>query len=330
MNVLLILAGLATLIAIYSIACLALNFQFGVGGMINFGVAAFFGIGAYGYALAVMPPSDGWYTYAFGLALPWWVGMIIGGIVAAALALIVGLATLRVSGLYLAVVSLALAEMVRQLFINEPAIANGDRGLLDAPVPLAEVVTGRELSLLLAAIALLILAFSYLVFRRLSRSAFGRSLLAINQNEAVAKSLGVNVYRTKLKGFVFAAFFMGIAGVMYVWYLSILTPTIYNVNITFTMFIALIIGGLGNNAGAVAGAAILISLREGLTYLKADFIAPEQLATIQDALQGLVLILILLFWQQGILRPRPITFARPVTSTAAAPTPSASTAGVPQ
>jgi len=302
MNVLLIVAGIATLVAVYSLAALALNFQFGVGGMINFGVAAFFGVGAYGYAFASMPPSDGWYTYAIGLALPWWVGALIGGVAAMLLALLVGLVTLRIGGVYLAVVSLALAEMVRQLFINEPAIANGNRGLLDVPVPLSDVIRGRELSLVIAAVALGVLAVAYLVVRRATRSAFGRNLLAINENEAVAKSLGIDVYRTKVKGFVFAAFFMGIAGVMYVWYLSILTPTIFSVNITFTVFIALIIGGMGSNPGAVAGTAILIGLREGVTYLKVDFIAPEQLAALQDAVQGLALIAILLFWPRGLLR----------------------------
>ena len=323
MNILLIMAGLATLISIYSVAALALNFQFGLGGMVNFGVAAFFGIGAYGYAFAVLPPSDGWYTYVFGLSLPWWVGTIMGGLLSAALALIIGLATLRVGGVYLAVVTLALAEMVRQLFINEPAIANGDRGILDAPVPFAEVIAGRELTVVIAVIALAVLAFSYYLFRRASRSAFGRNLLAINQNEAVARSLGINVYRTKLKAFVFAAFFMGIAGVMYVWYLSILTPAVFSVNITFTVFIALIIGGMGSNTGAVAGAAILIALREGLTYLKVDFIDPAQLATLQDALQGLVLIAILLFWQHGVFRPK-LAKVPSQTPTVAPPPPKAS------
>jgi branched-chain amino acid transport system permease protein len=327
MNVLLIVAGLMTLAAIYSTAALALNLQFGLGGMINFGLAAFFGIGAYAYALAVMPRADGWYTYVLGLALPWWVGTIMGGLVAATLALVVGLATLRIGGVYLAVVTLALAEMIRQLFINDPAIANGDRGLLDAPVPFSDVVTGRELPLLIAAIALVVLALSYVVMRRVSRSAFGRSLLAINQNEGVAKSLGVNVYRTKLKAFVLAAFFTGIAGVMYVWYLSILTPTLFGANITFTIFMALIIGGLGSNPGAVAGAVILIGLREALTYIKVDFIDSEQLSSLQDALQGLLLIGILLFWQHGVFQPRLRNVTRRTASPIPGATVSASTAG---
>lgn len=327
MNVLLILAGLATLISIYAVAALALNFQFGIGGMVNFGVAAFFGIGAYAYALAAMQPSDGWYTYLFGLSLPWWVATLMGGVASAALALLIGLATLRVGGVYLAVVTLALAEMVRQLFINEPAIANGDRGLLDAPVPFSGAIAGRELTLFIAAIALLVLALSFYLFRRAGRSAFGRSLLAIKENEAVARSLGINVYWTKVKGFVFASFFMGIAGVMYVWYLSILSPAVFSVNITFTVFIVLIIGGMGSNAGAVAGAVILIGMREGLTYLKVDFIEPAQLATLQDALQGLALIAILLFWQHGIFRPKLETRPSQVTT---APSPrdlSAATTG---
>ncbi len=91
MSTLLIAGGLAILMGIYAVAALALNLQFGVGGMVNFGVAAFFGIGAYSYALAVMPAQSGSYTYILGLGLPWWAGTIIGGLTAALLALAGGL-----------------------------------------------------------------------------------------------------------------------------------------------------------------------------------------------------------------------------------------------
>ncbi|MGB3482132.1 MAG: branched-chain amino acid ABC transporter permease [Mycobacterium sp.] len=304
MSLLLILGGLATLMGIYAVTALALNLQFGVGGMVNFGVAAFFGVGAYAYALTVMPAQSGTYTYILGLGLPWWAGTIVGGLASALLALVVGCVLVRVGGEYLAVVALAMAEVIRQLFINQPAIANGARGLLDAPVPTFDGVPGRAQSLVLAVIVLVVLAITYVVFQRVTRSSFGRSLLALNQNEAVAKSLGVNVYAVRLKAFVFAAFFMGLAGVMYVWYLSILTPTFFNVNITFTVFIALIIGGMGSNTGAVLGAVVLLGLREGLTYIHVDFITPELMASVQDALQGLVLIVILLFWPGGLFRPK--------------------------
>lgn len=265
MSTLLIVGGLVILMGIYAVAALALNLQFGVGGMVNFGVAAFFGIGAYAYALAVMPAQSGSYTYILGLGLPWWVGTVIGGLTAALLALVVGCGLLRIGGEYLAVVALALAEVMRQLFVNQPAIANGARGLLDAPVPGLDSIPGRAQSLYVAALVLAVLGVSFLVFRRVTRSAYGRSLLAVNQNEAVARSLGINVYAVKLKAFVFASFFMGLAGVMYVWYLSILTPSFFNVNITFTVFIALIIGGIGSNAGAVLGAVVLWPTRR--TYL---------------------------------------------------------------
>ncbi|UNB50871.1 branched-chain amino acid ABC transporter permease [Mycolicibacterium sp. YH-1] len=327
MSTLLILGGLITLMGIYAVAALALNLQFGVGGMVNFGVAAFFGVGAYAYALTVMPAQTGSYTYILGLGLPWWSGAIIGGLASALLALIVGSGLLRVGGDYLAVVALALAEMTRQLFINQPAIANGARGLLDAPVPSVDFIPGRAQGLFIAAIVVAVLGVTFLLFRRVTRSAFGRSLLAINQNEAVARSLGVNVYAVKLKAFVFAAFFMGLAGVMYVWYLSILTPAFFNVNITFTVFIALIIGGMGSNAGAVLGAVVLLGLREGLTYVQVGFISSELMASLQDALQGLVLIVILLFWPGGLFKPRLAIYPSPGTAFVAPAVLAASTAG---
>lgn len=319
MSTLLILGGLVTLVGIYAVAALALNLQFGGGGMVNFGVAAFFGVGAYAYALTVMPSQSGSYTYILGLGLPWWVGAIIGGLASALLALVVGVGLLRVGGNFFAIITLALAEMIRQLFINQPAIANGSRGLLNAPVPSLDAIPGRMQVFYIAAIVLVVLAISYLFFRRVTRSSFGRSLLATNQNEAVARSLGVNVYAVKLKAFVFGAFFMGLAGVMYVWFLSILTPTFFSVNITFTVFIAVIIGGMGSNAGAVLGAVVLLGMREGLTYIQVDFVTPELMASLQDALQGLLLILILLYWPRGLFRPRLPVYRSPSTTPAAAP-----------
>lgn len=311
MSFLLILASLAMLAAIYAIAALALNVQFGYGGMINFGVAAFFAAGAYGYALAVLPPADGTYTYIAGLGLPIPVGVLIGGLSAALIAFLIGLPTLRLDGEYLAVVTFAVAEMIRQLFINEPAIANGSRGLFDVPLPGLDLVPGREHAFLLAGIALAVLLVVYLVIRYVTGSPFGRSLLSIRENPTVAASIGKNAYRTNLRAFVFSSFFIGIAGSLYVWYLSILTPAAFSVNITFTVWIAAIIGGIGSNLGVMLGVAILVGLREGVTYLKIDAISPETLGSLQDAIQGLVLILILLFWRRGLLPRRRKHYAPP-------------------
>jgi branched-chain amino acid transport system permease protein len=319
MSFLLIIASIATLIGIYGIAALALNLQFGYGGMINFGAAAFFAVGAYGYALSVLPPAEGSYSYLAGWDLPIPIGVLIGGAAAAVLALIVGLPTLRLTGEYLAVVTFALAEMIRQLFINEPGIGNGTRGLFDVPLPGIELVPGRSYTFLLAALVLAGLLITWLVMRRVTRSPFGRSLLASRENAVVAESIGKHTYSLRLKAFVFSSFFLGVAGAFYVWYLSILDPGAFSVNITFTIWIAIIIGGVSSNSGAVLGTVVLLALRESLTYVKFEGIAPETLSALQDALQGLVLILILLFWRRGLLPRRPRRYQEPPTAPAPIP-----------
>jgi branched-chain amino acid transport system permease protein len=311
MSTLLIVASIATLIGIYAIAALALNLQFGYGGMINFGLAGFFGIGAYGYALTVLPPADGTGTYIAGFGLPIPVGVLVAGVAAAALAFLIGLPTLRLSGEYLAVVTFALAEMIRQLFINEPAIANGTRGLFDVPLPGIDLVPGREYTFLLAGIVLAGLLVTFLVMSYVTRSPFGRSLLSVRENAAVSSSIGKNTYGISLRAFVFSSFFIGVAGAFYVWYLSILEPSAFSVNITFTIWIAAIIGGIGSNRGVVLGVIVLLGLREGLTYVKFGSLAPETLSAIQDALQGLILVVIVLFWRRGILPRRPARYVRP-------------------
>jgi branched-chain amino acid transport system permease protein len=324
MSFFLIAASITTLIAIYGIAALALNLQFGYGGMINFGAAAFFAVGAYGYALSVLPPADGTYTYLAGWDLPIPIGVIIGGVAAMILALIIGLPTLRLTGEYLAVVTFALAEMIRQLFINEPAIGNGTRGLFDIPLPGIELVPGREYTFLLAGIVLVGLLITWLVMRHVTRSPFGRSLLATRENPVVAESIGKHTYGLRLRAFVFSSFFLGVSGAFYVWYLSILDPGAFSVNITFTIWIAIIIGGVSSNSGAVLGTVVLLTLRESLTYVKIDAIAPETLSALQDALQGLVLILILLFWRRGLLPRRARRYEEPPATPSAAPAPATS------
>lgn len=304
MNTLLIVTGLATLAGIYAIAALALNLQFGYGGMINFGLAAFFAAGAYGYALATLPPASGTDTYIAGLGLPIPVGVLIGGLTASVLAVVVGLPTLRLGGEYLAVVTFAFAEMIRQLFINEPAIGNGDRGLFDVPVPGYDLVPGRDHAFFIAGVVLAGVLVTWLAMRYVTRSPFGRSLLSIREHPTVAASIGKDAYRTNLRAFVFSSFFIGVAGSFYVWYLSILTPDTFDVSITFTIWIAAIIGGIGSNTGVVLGVAILIGLRDGVTHFNIGGLSPETLANLQDAIQGLVLVLILLFWRQGLLPRR--------------------------
>jgi branched-chain amino acid transport system permease protein len=301
---LLFLATLVTLIGIYSIAALALNVQFGYGGIINFGVAAFFAAGAYGYALTVLPKAEEPYSYVGGFSLPIPLGVLAAGLAAAALALVVGLPTLRLRGEYLAVVTFALAEMIRHLFMNAEGIANGNRGLFNIPVPGYNIVPGKDHAYFLMGLVVALLVVVFFVINRLTRSPFGRSLLAIRENEAVAESIGKGSYGFRLRAFVFSSFFYGLAGALYVWYLTVLSPGAFSVDITFTIWIGAIIGGLGSNVGAVLGITILIGAREAVTYFKVGGLAPETLSSLQIAAQGLVLILILLFWRSGLLPRR--------------------------
>jgi branched-chain amino acid transport system permease protein len=127
----------------------------------------------------------------------------------------------------------------------------------------------------------------------------------------VAASIGKDAYRLSMRAFVFSSFFIGIAGAFYVWYLTILDPGAFSVNITFTIWIAAIIGGMGSNSGVVLGVVVLLGLREAVTYLKVGGVAPETLTSLQDATQGLILVLILLFWRRGLLPRRARKYRRP-------------------
>jgi len=282
--------------SIYALLSLGLNLQWGYTGLFNFGIAGFYAIGAYTSALLTTPPSP---QHLGGLNLPMPVGMLGALLTSGLLAYLVGRPTLRLREDYLAIATVSIAETLRLILKNEAWLTNGVQGLRDIPRPFQQTF-GASYDLLYLLLLLLIVTGVYLASERLIRSPWGRVLKAIREDEAVAASVGKNVFRFKMQALLLGAMLMGLGGSLYAHYVKFISPDTFNPLMgTFLVWVMLMAGGSGNNRGAVVGAAViwgLWSLSDVLTNR-----LPAPLDTRASYLRVMLIGLIL----QGILLKRP-------------------------
>ncbi|ELZ53334.1 MULTISPECIES: branched-chain amino acid ABC transporter permease [Halorubrum] len=315
----LFLVGLA---GMYALLSFGLNAQWGFTGLINFSVAAFFGIGAYGSALMTASGSP----IAGGLDPL--VGLVVALVVAFALALLIGIPTLRLRADYLAIASLGLAEVVRLIVLNERWLTNGSAGVRGIPgffegwpvlstFPEAmpglrlEVVPGSPILLETAfwqasLNVLLVLGFAgatFFVLRRAHRSPWGRVLRTIRSDEDLARALGKNTYSFKMQSFVLGSLIMALAGVFYTHLNLYVGPGDLDPITTFYAWVAVILGGSGSNRGALFGGIVIVTIREGTRFLN-DVALPIDPAPLRLLLIGVVIVAVMRYRPQGILPPQ--------------------------
>jgi branched-chain amino acid transport system permease protein len=289
------IATLTFFIAVFSMLSLALNLHWGYTGLFNIGIVGFMSVGIYVMALVSKPLYEaGGAAQVGGLGLPIVVGMIAGMVAAALLGLLVALPALRLRADYLAIVTIAMSEIVRfsflsgefqqfQLFGERVGFGGGSGLILDYTDPLEGffsvvglwdaylgVVSAFEPlfgnpkpvidGLVYGAVLLSFVVVYYWLLKRTGESPFGRVLKAIREDEDVANSLGKDTNQFKIKAFMFGCALMGLAGIL--WYMrsGAVTPNSFRPRITFFVWIALIIGGAGSNTGSVLGGAVFAAL----------------------------------------------------------------------
>ena len=284
------LLAVGTMGGIYALLALGLNLQYGYTGLINFGVVALSAIGAYTSALLTMQ------------GVPFAPAMAGGALLAAASAWPLGLICLRLRDDYLAIVTLAFAEIVRTVIVSEDWLTAGPRGLPGIPRPFAtmapEAAAVAYLGLVLAMVAA-----GMAVTAGLVRSPFGRLIRAIRDDEDAVRSIGKSPARSKLVVFMVGAGMMGLAGALYAHYLTFISPDQFVPLLTFYVWIAVIMGGAGRIGGALAGAALLTLFLEGSRFLRdaLPFIPEVKMASLRLAVVGLALILFTIYRPQGLL-----------------------------
>lgn len=293
MNLAQLVITVATVGGVYALLALALNLQLGQGGLINFGIVAYFTAGAYAYVILVQPPPTTFDSYKFGFGLPMWVAFVGAGVAAVVFALITGWPCLRLRGEYLALTTFAFAEVFGSLVTNGTAVTNGTLGFTGLAQPFEMAVPGEAYSWFLAALVACAVAVTFVVVQRLTGAPFGRALRAVRDDELAAGLAGKNVRRLRLQAFLIGALISGFAGAIYAWYTTLVSPELFTADVTFTVFIALAIGGIGSNVGAVAGAVVLIGFQELVRGLATSPVISSRVGAIEVALEGLLFIVIL-------------------------------------
>ncbi|MFE3836523.1 branched-chain amino acid ABC transporter permease [Pseudogemmobacter sonorensis] len=316
-GILLFAVSIGTLAAIYGMVTLALNLETGTGPLWDLGIVSFVGIGAYTYVVLTTGPAASYQHYLYGFGLPMWVGMIGAAVAGAIAAWLIGLPSLKLRKEYFLIVTLAFAEVLRQIYINEDWLTNGVAGIYGLAQPFRGLVEPRSYGYVLFGLSIAGLLAIWYATRMISLSAFGRACKALRENEALAITAGVDPSRTSMVLYVLAGAISAVAGVFFVWYNTLVVPGQFTSDLTFFVWAALIIGGVGSSRGALFGAFVFILLHDSLRFLQVSGETAVALTSLRTALVGLVLILILRFRPDGLFPETRVIFNLPRRATAA-------------
>src|SRR5262245_51503799 len=226
--------SIINLILVAIVGALGLNIIVGYAGQISIGHAAFMSVGAYTAA-----------NLAVKLGLPFWLTLPAGGLMAAAIGAIVGIPSLRIKGLYLAIATLA-GQLIIEWTINHvPWISGGVQASIEVPRPTflgTQLRTQTQLYLFLLVFA----AVAIVATITLARSRIGRAFIAIRDQDIAAEIIGIDIFRYKLLAFAISSFYAGVTGVLYTYYLGIANYEQFQINVSIDYLAMIIIGGLGS------------------------------------------------------------------------------------
>ncbi|MEO8093949.1 MAG: branched-chain amino acid ABC transporter permease [Pseudolysinimonas sp.] len=305
----------------YALAALGLAVHFGYAGLLNFGIAGFMALGAYGYAISILT-----------FHLPWWAGVLVGMAAAAVFALILGIPTLRLRGDYLAIVTIAAAEVVRLLFLTTTfdAVTGSADGLsgyhasfrASNPIPEGSYGFGpflyNNVDWWVRILGLVALALAAVTVWRLMSSPWGRVLKGIREDEDAVRALGKNVFQYKMQALVLGGVIAAVGGIVYALPAAV-SPGLYVTSLTFFVYTALLLGGAATVFGPLVGSLIFWVLQTFLSNVLPSMVAAGllpfmsqiQASTLRFILVGIGLMLLVIFRPQGILgNKKELTFVK--------------------
>jgi branched-chain amino acid transport system permease protein len=291
-----------TMALTYAIMCLGLNVQWGQTGLFNVGIAGFVAIGAYVSALLTTPDTVGRFG-GFDLPIP--LGWLGAALAAGLVSFLIGALTIRLRADYLAIATFGVAVTVQLIALNLEPVTGGPFGIGFIPRPFQgqarDPLLFSVLNLGVLAVTVVIL---YLALERLLRSPWGRVLRAIREDETAALALGKSAVKFRLQAFAIGGGIMGLAGAAQAHFIGFIAPDNYQPMLTFQVWAMLIVGGSGNNRGAILGAVLVWGIWAGSAGAVADlFPAGQQAraAALQIVMIGVALCAILLLRPRGIL-----------------------------
>lgn len=306
----------------YALAAIGLSVHFGFAGLLNMGVAGFMAMGAYGFAISIL---------TFGL--PWGVAALIGLIAAALFAIVLGIPTLRLRGDYLAIVTIAAAEVLRLLFLTSvwrnvtgsaDGLFNYQQGFrgVNNPLPAGTYGIGpwtytadQWWVIILGALAV---ALALVLVWMLMRSPWGRVVRGIREDEDAVRALGKNVFSFKMQALILGGVIIAAGGIVTAMGSNV-NPNVYVTSQTFYIWTALLLGGAATIFGPLLGAVLFWVVRAFLSNLLPalvdigwlPFLTNEQAQMLVFVLVGIALMLLVIFRPQGILgSKKELTFVR--------------------
>ena len=285
----------------YALTCLGLNLQWGFTGLFNVGVAGFVAVGAYTSAILTSADDPGrWGGLGLPIALGWLGAMLASGLCA----LVVGAVTLRLRHDYLAISTFGIAITIQLVALNFAALTGGPFGIGAIPRPLLGLVPpGVAYNALYLGLVCLVVGVVYVALERLVRSPWGRVLKAIREDETAAAALGKSPGAFRVQAFVIGSMVMGLAGAVYAHFIGYIAPEDFLPILTFQVWTMLVVGGSGNNRGALLGGVLVWALWSGSGALVAAAL-PQNMqargAALQVVLIGCVLAAVLLVRPRGL------------------------------
>ncbi|MCK9628320.1 MAG: branched-chain amino acid ABC transporter permease [Bacteroidales bacterium] len=277
---------LLILVCIYVMLSQTLSLTAGFGGMISLAHAGFYGMGAYTAALL-----------AINFQLPFLLALLIGMLLSGLLALVVSTIALRTIDDYFIICTLGIQVIVFSLMNNWMSLTKGPMGIPGIP---AASIFGFEFDNKISFLILTIFftAIVFFIIRNITKSSFGRVLIALSEDEIYTKSLGKKVYFSKVASFTIGAMLAAIPGVLYAHYISYIDPTSFTVDESIFILSIVIIGGMRNLWGSAIAAAVLVFLPEALRFLG----MPGNIAAnMRQIIYGLALIVMMFKFSQGFL-----------------------------
>lgn len=285
----------------YAIITLGLNLQWGYTGLFNVGVAGFVALGAYTSALLTTPPQAG---HLAGLNWPVAAGMAAAMLVTGLVGALVGAVALRLRQDYLAITTFGIAVTIQLFANNATALTGGPFGVQFIPKPMQGWLgTGLPWTLAYLGMAVALLGVAYVALEKLVNSPWGRVLRAIREDEDAASALGKAAFVFRLQSFVIGSMLMGLGGAVYAHFVGFIAPDDFLPILTFQLWAMLIVGGSGNNRGAMLGAFVVWGFWSAAGGLMRGWVPQAEqarAAALQVVLIGCLIALMLVLRPKGM------------------------------
>jgi branched-chain amino acid transport system permease protein len=289
----------------FAVIVLGLNLQWGYTGLFNVGVAGFVAVGAYTSAILTTPDApDRIGGFGWPVAAGWIAAMATSGLAG----LGVGALALRLRNDYLAIATFGVAVTIQLVAVNAQMLTGGPFGVQFIPKPLQGWLgTGFVWNVAYLGIAIAVLATAYVALERLAQSPWGRVLRAIREDEDAAASLGKRAFVFRLQSFVVGSMLMGLGGALLAHFVGYIAPEDFLPILTFQIWAMLIVGGAGNNRGAVIGAIVVWGFWAAAGALLRGVVPQEEqarAAALQTGLIGVLIALMLVWRPRGLIGER--------------------------